>query len=531
MGHGKTALFKALTGLNAYCSADTKARGASLDFSVANFELPSGCSTVIVDVPGDPRAIKNTLAALGGIDVLLLAVAANEGVQAQTRDYFHICRLLNVSHGIVVITKSDLTDENRLSQLHMEIRELFRNSFLEAAPRVVVSVQQNLGMTELKAQMARTAEQAPPPPRCSLPRLPIDRCFKMEHFGTVVTGKLNGGVLRQGEMVEIHPLRQICRVRGIQVQRKPVIDAVAGQRVAVNLAGIEARQIQTGSTLTVPDTFESTNIFDAVLHWVNAKHIPRARQPLKLYVGGTESAVEVRLIQTLDGERTFSRISSREPLLVLPHDRLILRHSEMTVAGGIVLDPEPPIRLRREKTILRLQTLQSGGDAARLHLLLEESSQGRKVSNIVRLTGWMPAKIKKLIEADNALTLFEPEQRVINLAWLDQKRQQVLAWLQQRCHRAGAPRRIPLYQVRSSFLSGIEPEIADFILRTIPQIAIADDHIFLAALVAEENYGFTSEPSIPRTVVQESPGRIGCSGYFDAKSSLISMPNPGSSLP
>jgi hypothetical protein len=283
--------------------------------------------------------------------------------------------------------------------------------------------------------------------------------------------------------------------------------------------------------LTIPDLLESTNIFDAVLHWANSKYVSRARQPLKLYVGGAESTVEVRLIQELDGQRTFSRLSSREPLLVLPHDRLILRHSDTTVAGGLVLDSDPPIRMRHEKTILRLQSLQAGSDAARLRLLLEESSQGRKISNIIRLTGWTPAKIKKLVEADESLALCEREQRVITLAWLEQKRQQVLSWLQQRCSRPAAPKRVPLYQVKSSFLSGIEPDIADFILRSIPQIAIADDHISLVAAIAEGDHGFTSEPSIPRTVVQESPGRIGSSGYFNAKSSFTSMPNPGSSLP
>jgi selenocysteine-specific elongation factor len=529
-GHGKSALFKALTGVKAGSSAGPKVDAVPLDFSVANLELPNGCSTVIVDVPGDPRAIKNTLAALGGIDVLLLAIAADDRIQSQTRDHFHACRLLNVCRGIIVITKSDLADAGRISQLDLEIRDCFRNTFLDTASCIAVSAEHNSGMAELKAQMARVAQQVPPPQRCSFARLPIDRCFKMERFGTVVTGKLHGGILRQGEMVEIHPMRRICRIRGIQVQRKAVLEAVAGQRVAVNLAGIEARQVQTGCTLTIPDTLESSNIFDAVLHWVNAKYVPRLRQSLKLYVGGAESSVEVRLIYELDAQRTFSRISSREPLLVLPHDRLILRNSEMTIAGGLVLDPEPPIRLRREKTIERLQALQSGGDAARLRLLLEESSQGRKISNIVRLTGWMPAKIKKLVEADDALTLFEREQRVVTLAWLEQKRQQVLFWLRQRCSRAGAPRRVPLYQVRSSFLSGIEPEIADFILRSIPQIAIAEEHISLVAAAAED-YGLTSEPSIPLTVVQESPGRIGCSGYFEAKSSLMSIPNPGSSLP
>jgi selenocysteine-specific elongation factor len=527
--HGKSALFKALTGANAGCSASVKGDGCSTGFSVANFELPNGCSTVIVDVPGDPRAIKDTLGALGGIDVLLLAVAADERIQPQTREHFHACRFLNVCHGIVVITKCDLADAGRLSQLELQIRNFFRNTFLEA-DCIAVSAEYGTGLTKLKAEMARLAQQVSPPQRCSLARLPIDRCFKMERFGTVVTGKLNGGILRQGEMVEIHPMRQICRIRGIQVQRKAVPEAFAGQRVAVNLAGIEAHQVQTGFTLTIPDMLESSNIFDAVLQWVDGKYVPRMRQPLKLYAGGAEAAVEVRLIQPLEGPRTFSRISSREPLLVLPHDRLILRNSEMTVAGGVVLDPEPPIRLRREKTILRLQRLQSGGDAARLRLLIEESSQGRKISNIIRLTGWMPAKIKKLVETDDALILFEAEQRVITLAWLEQKRQQVLSWLRQRCSRGGAARRIPLYHVRSSFLSGIEPEIADFLLRSIPQIAIADEHISLIAAAAED-YGFTSEPSIPRTVVQESPAGIGCSGYFEAKSSLMSMPSPGSSLP
>jgi len=520
-GHGKTALFRALTGQNAV---------PSTEFGVANFELSNGASTVIVDVPGDAGAMKNALAAMGGIDVALLVIAADDGIQSQTLDQLRTCQLLNVPQGIVVFTKTDLTTTDRLRQLELEVQDLVRHSFLKTAPRIRVSTEQASGFVELREAMACIAAQPQTLQPCSLARLPIDRCFKLEHFGTVVTGKLLGGILRQGEMVEIHPLRQLCRIRGVQVQRKPVIEAVAGQRVAINLSGIEALRIQTGSMLTVPDMLESTDIFDAALQWVNAKYVLRARQPLKLYAGGAEMAVEVRLIQTLDEQHTLSRISCRDQLLVLPHDRLILRNSEMTVAGGHVLDPEPPIRLRREKTIARLQTLQSGGDAGRLRLLIEESSQGRKISNIIRLTGWPASKIRKLVAADEGLVLCELEQRVITIEWLEQKRQHVVAWMRHNCNRAAKGTGVPLYQVRSSLMSGIEPGIADFILRTIPQIVVAHEQVTLAGDVAE-GYGFTSEPSIPRTVVQESPGRIGSSGYFDAKSSCTSIPSPGSSLP
>jgi hypothetical protein len=202
-------------------------------------------------------------------------------------------------------------------------------------------------------------------------------------------------------------------------------------------------------------------------------------------VGCLEAATDVRLIETLDGARSLTRLSSREPLLILPGDRFVLRNLESTIAGGRVLDPFPPIRVNRQKTSSRLRGLLTGSDSTRLRLLVEESTQGKKISNLVRLTGWTPAKIRQLAAADEALTLCEVEKRVISLVWLEQKRQQVVAWLKNFHKTNPTGKAASIHQVRSSLMSGVEPTLCDLILAGIPEIAIAGEGISLADHVAK----------------------------------------------
>jgi selenocysteine-specific elongation factor len=252
----------------------------------------------------------------------------------------------------------------------------------------------------------------------------------------------------------------------------------------VNLVGIDAQEIDRGSVLTVPNVLETTTIFDAVVDWLDEKHTSRVRQTLRLYVGCVEATTDVRLISHLVGKRTLTRISSRAPLLLLPGDRLILRNAELTIGGGEVLDPFPPIRVNRERTSERLKGLLNGSDAARLRLLVEESTQGKKISNLIRLTGWTPSKITQVAEIDGQLALCEAEKRVISLSWLEQKHVQIRMWLEHFHREHPVSPNAPMHLLRSSLMSGIEPSLCDFILSGIAEVVVSADGVRLKSHVS-----------------------------------------------
>ncbi len=483
--HGKTALVRALTGMDTDRLAEEKKRGISIDLGFADMALPTGARISIIDVPGHERFIKNMLAGAGGIDAVLLVIAADEGLKPQTREHFDICRLLGIQHGIIVLTKADLADADQMTAVTADVKGICAGTFLEQAACVEVSAHTRWGLDVLVSELVSLSGRLPPRPAQGYGRLPVDRSFTMQGFGTVVTGTLIGGTLRSGDPVEVHPLREQFRIRGIQVHRNRVQEAVAGQRTAVNLAGIEPHQIKRGFVLTTPGTFESTTIFDAEVTWLDDKFASRARQQLQLHVGCVESSADVRLIEQLGERKTATRISSRHPLLILPGDRFVVRSSVTTVGGGRVIDPCPPVRLNRVKTAVRIRRLSSGNDSERLKLLVEESTQGRKIANLVKVTGWTPQQIKSLVGVDKSLHICETEQRVISLAWLQQKHDQITGWLQnfhkQNPSAAGAP----IHQARSTLMSGIESRLAESILRNAPGVSVSGETISLASHQAE----------------------------------------------
>jgi selenocysteine-specific elongation factor len=485
--HGKTTLVRALTGMETDRLAEEKKRGISIDLGFADMVLPSGDRVAIIDVPGHERFIKNMLAGAVGIDAVLLVVAADEGLKPQTREHFEICRLLGIRDGVIVLTKADLAAPERTREVKADVRNLCAGTFLENSACVEVIAHTGWGLDALVTELVSLTRRLPPRPAQSYARLPVDRSFTMQGFGTVVTGTLMGGMLRSGDPVEIHPLRKQFRIRGIQVHKNRVQEAIGGQRTAVNLAGIEAEQIKRGAVLATPGTFESTTIFDADVDWLQEKFAARARQSLQLHVGCVESTVDVRLIEQIERRKTVTRVLSRHPLLILPGDRFVLRNSMTTVGGGRVIDACPPIRLNRIKTCARLRKLSSANDGERLKLLVEESTQGRKIANLVKATGWMPQQIRSLAAADGGLYVCEIEQRVISLAWLEQKRQQVTGWLRNFHKQNPSAGGAAIHQVRNALMSGIEPRLTESILRSTPEVTISGETIALTGHEAKVN--------------------------------------------
>lgn len=467
--------------------AEEKKRGISIDLGFAHLTLPDHRRVALIDVPGHERFIKNMLAGVGGIDAVLLVVAADEGVKPQTREHFEICRLLGVSKGLVALTKIDNVGEESIAAVTSEVRALCAGSFLEGAPVVPVSARSGQGLDLLRASLATVSSGIPGRSTSGLARLPIDRSFTMQGFGTVVTGTLWSGELKTGDTVEVHPLRERFRIRSLQVHGKPVASAAAGQRTAVNLVGVETRQIGRGFVLSHPETFETTRIVDTHLEWLDTKYASRARQTLHLHIGTSETMADVRLIQTLAPTQTLTRISAREPLLILPSDRFVLRTPNTTIAGGVVIDAFPPIRLSRIKTEERLKRLAAADDMARLELLVVEGAQGRRLANLMRLTGSTRQEIRQLAEANPRLMFCEAGKRIVSRAWLDQKREQIVKWLESFHEVNPAVKGAPTHQIRSALLSGVEPGVIDFILQGIPQVRVEGDVVALARHHAQLN--------------------------------------------
>ncbi len=483
--HGKTTLVRALTGIDTDRLAEEKKRGISIDLGFAHLALPDGRRVAFVDVPGHERFIKNMLAGAGGIDAVVLVVAADEGVKPQTREHFEICRLLGIGAGIVVLTKADLVEDGRIDAVSEQVQQLCVGSALENAEMICVSAHTGTGLSDFKAALMRLAKTIEPRCSRSFPRLPIDRSFTMKGFGTVVTGTLWSGALKPGDTIEVHPLRQSFRIRGLQVHGNPVAAATAGQRTAVNLAGIEAHQLHRGFVITQPETFEGTGLFDCAIEWLDMARAQRARQLLHLHIGTSEMMADVRLLGSITETRTYTRISVHDRLIALPHDRFVLRTAEATVGGGGVLDPFPPVRLNRQATLKRLGMLEPGDEDVRLELLVNESTQGRRIPNIVRATGWTPEEVQKRVKANARLLMTDTGQRVLSMAWLEQKYHQIASWLANFHANQPGMKGAPLHQIRNAVMSGLEPSLTDFVLRSMAEVVVSGESVALIAFKAK----------------------------------------------
>jgi selenocysteine-specific elongation factor len=349
--HGKSALVQALTGTDPDRLKEERERGITIDLGFAHREL-GDTNFAFVDVPGHERFIKNMLAGVGGIDLVLLVVAADESVMPQTREHFDICRLLDIPAGIVALTKADLVDRDGLGVAELEVRELLAGSFLEAAPIVPVSSRTGEGLDELRAALIAASNLAPTRSAEGVTRLPIDRVFTMKGFGTVVTGTLVSGRLRVDEELILEPGGRVVSVRGIQVHGRPTVEAVAGERTAVNLGGVDVADVERGQVLVAPHSFEPTRVADLVVEMLPdvkpLKHGARVR----FHHGTAEILGRVSTIGPVDaqaggtvapGARAFVRLRLERPAVLTRGDRYILRaYSPLrTIAGGRILDPHP----------------------------------------------------------------------------------------------------------------------------------------------------------------------------------------------
>jgi selenocysteine-specific elongation factor len=370
--HGKTALVKALTGIDADRLEEEKRRGITIDIGFAHLELAGANSEPLrlgfVDVPGHERFVRNMLAGVGGIDLVLLIIAADESIKPQTREHFDICRLLAVRRGITVITKSDTVDGEMLDVVRLEVEEFLRGSFLDSAhsPIVAVSSLTGAGLPELKQALAKVAAEIPAKDSNALARLPIDRVFTMKGFGTVVTGTLIAGTIRKEDELDVFPGGKRVRVRGVQVHGEAAEQALAGQRTALNLAGIAVEDLARGMMLAPPDTFRATKRIDTRLSLLpTAKPLKHgARVHFHSYT--METVAEIRLFDAKElrpGDEQWVQLRLREPALLLPQDRFIIRQFSplVTIGGGFILDASPPARTPLQYDVATFLTALTSG--------------------------------------------------------------------------------------------------------------------------------------------------------------------------
>jgi len=422
--HGKTALVRALTGIDTDRLKEEKQRGISIDLGFAHLDLSENMRLAFVDVPGHERFIKNMLAGVGGIDLVLFVIAADESIKPQTREHFDICRLLGIRNGIIVLTKSDLADPDFIELVRLEADEFVRGSFLEGASMIAVSSTTGAGLNELRAEIAKVAASVHEKDSSQYFRLPIDRAFSMRGFGTVVTGTLVSGTVRVEQEVDLHPAGRRIRIRGIQVHGSSVPQATAGQRTALNIAGVETSDLRRGMLLAEAGRFQPTRQIDCSFELLPSAKPLKHRAPVHFHAGTAEVEAEVRRLRGTESFRPGARDSIRfllsEPLLLLPGDRFIVRMFSpvVTIGGGVVLDIAAPRRAPRRALEDRLRILETGQPAERIALLVSESRYGMGMPELVARTGMLEADIQQAASDAKLLTFRSPQFWILDPKWV-----------------------------------------------------------------------------------------------------------------
>ncbi|HEY7615309.1 MAG TPA: selenocysteine-specific translation elongation factor, partial [Terriglobales bacterium] len=407
--HGKTALVKALTGIDADRLEEEKRRGITIDIGFAHLELPGADGEILrlgfVDVPGHEKFVRNMLAGVGGIDLVLLVIAADESIKPQTREHFDICRLLAVRRGITVLTKSDLVDADTLAVMRMEVEDFLRGSFLDVSRSPVISVSSltGAGIDQLKSELAKAAADVPARDSTAFARLPIDRVFTMKGFGTVVTGTLVSGMIAREEELEVFPRGRRARVRGVQVHGQAAEKAVAGQRTALNLSGIERDELERGMTLAAPATFHPASRIDVSLSMLPAARPLKDRSRVHFHAYTSETIAEVAISgkkHLVPGQTAFAQLRLADPTLLLPSDRFIIRQFSpvITIGGGVVLDTAPMRKRAKGDEEAQLQILASDDRAAILRArITRREDRGLALADAIAETGWRGEWIEKYL--------------------------------------------------------------------------------------------------------------------------------------
>ncbi len=450
--HGKTSLVKQLTGKDTDWLPEEIARGMTIDLGFAFL----GDDVTIIDVPGHERFVRNMVAGVSTIDLVLLVIAADDGVMPQTREHLDILKLLQIKQGIVVVTKIDLVEPDWTALVIEDIKDLVRGSFLEDAPILPVSNANGQGIAELKEKIFELLERVPDRQDRGIFRLPIDRVFTMKGFGTVVAGTVLSGSLTPDQIVELLPHQQKLRVRGLQIHEQPVPRVKIGDRAAINLVGIEKEAIHRGDVLAAPDAFRPTLFFDGKFYLLesaskNLKHITRVR----INIGTNEVIGRVSILdkeEVKPGESAYIQFRLESPIVADVGDRYVVRSYSpvFTIGGGMVLDVHPARHKRfSEAVINKLITLESGDPERIVEQLLRHAQyQCLTLGQIAQQTSQpletVRSAVHRLIEMGRCATYSEKGQGYfVHSEYHAQLVQQLIAALEQFHHQHPTRRGIP----------------------------------------------------------------------------------------
>ena len=481
--HGKKTLINALTGRNTDRWEEEQRRGITIDLGFTYFDLPGGDRAGIIDVPGHEKFINNMVAGVVGMDLVLLVIAADEGIMPQTREHMDILHLLGIEKSIIVLNKCDLVDEEWMELVEEEVREELEGTFLEDAPVAKVSAASGEGLSELIGMIARMAgEGVEEKDINTIPRLPIDRAFTLSGFGTVITGTLVSGMVSREDTLEMYPIGKECKIRSIQVHGQDRRECYAGQRVAINLSNVKKKEIHRGCVLAPPQSMKNTDLLDVKLNVLKSSvRILTNHTRLHFFTGTSEVLCRAVLLDKEEigpGESGYVQLRLEEEVAVRRGDKFVVRfYSPMeTIGGGVVLEPNPGIKKRfQEKAIEELKRKESGSSADVIELHVRGHAETLiTFSELARLTALSSAEVQEAVaelEARGLVTVFA--MRKDTYVWhADSKRAavQVLkkaleAYEEQYPYRYGMKKA----EVQMTYFKKIKPNVFDRILELLEE--------------------------------------------------------------
>ena len=480
--HGKTALVKALTGIDADRLKEEQERGITIDIGFADLAIAE-VRFGFIDVPGHERFVKNMLAGAHGIDLVMLVVAADESIMPQTREHFDICRLLHVKSGLIALTKSDLVDDDLRELAQAEVADFVRGSFLDEAPIIAVSSRTREGIEELKAALADLAATVESKVTSAVPRLPVDRAFSIKGFGTVVTGTLIAGELKVGDEVEVLPGGVRSHIRNLQVHGLDTEAALAGQRTAVNLQGLNVEQAARGSMLAPAGRLRATSMIDVRLDLLESAARPLAqRARVRLHHGTAEVMARVVILRGEQsgvgedienlryinpGESRLVQLRLEEPIAVLPGDRFIIRSysPQVTIGGGVIIDALPDKhRIRDRQARARLTRLESADIRERIAILIEMAgaralTAGELAARTGATDGQITRETAELVRAGRAMEVSATPLALISSQACEDLASQVISVLTEYHAREPLALGLSREEVRERIFGDVRPEV------------------------------------------------------------------------
>ncbi|HPB70009.1 MAG: selenocysteine-specific translation elongation factor [Syntrophales bacterium] len=492
--HGKTALVRALTGVDTDRLKEEKNRGITIELGFAPLTLPSGLAVDIVDVPGHERFVRQMVAGAAGIDLVVLVIAADEGVMPQTREHLQICALLGIRRGLVALTKTDMVDPDWRTLVAEDVREFLQGTFLEGAPVCPVSALAGEGLGDLLGALDAVAAAVEEEEDCGLFRLPVDRVFTMKGFGTVVTGSLISGAIAAGEAVDIFPRGVTAKIRGMQIHNEGVTEAAAGQRVAINLQGVEKAMLGRGDVLARPATLLPSRRLD-----VRASSLASAGRALKnralvRFHAGTSELMARIILRDRDelkpGEAAAAQLFLEAPACCVAGDRFVLRSYSpvTTVGGGVVLDPLPKKHRRRDPEVASALTVLAEGDgAARTAVILERSgARGAAPGELCVRTGMPVRRLQKILDglfaAHRAVLVDRDEMRAVAAGVYQDLQNRIVADLTDYHARHALKEGLSREELRTALGRAVTPKLFQMVLRDLEKAGriVADrEHVRL----------------------------------------------------